>query len=565
MRGRLYTKSLIVLVLLVVGTAARAQQLAQPFGVFGKIDVESATNQCVKMHPTQDVHQCLQTIYRKVLHNEAISGLTIGLYWNTLSQTDTACGSIECNSFGGYDWSWLDDVFAVAGPQGRPVQLLLTAGFASPQWVLHQLIPCDTLFTTGSAPKDCASLKFSKYPGQPHTAGAVLPLPWPSSSNYTSFYLYQWTKFLGDLKNHVLQSKYAASLVAISLAGPTSASSEIIMPTTADHAQLAGKASGESVDDAWNKVIANAVGTVFAQDEQNTDQPFIDAWTQTFQAYTKTFGGLTLILIPDLGDKLPEYGVTSVTPAKHEALFDNICSDYESGGLYPLSCYAKTQILANFAAAQSESNPQAIQVGGMSASSTLKPGDIGLPAVKCFATSSCLQSLKLNPPLSFVGGAEFDYAATIDSSSKQQELGCPTAPEKDCLDLTPELIAFNVFADFFDSTQVEGEFMGIANNEIADAAGTSSPHYMQYNVGSLRIQYVDVSYKDVLYANENMCPSESNKYIRWMSMQDVLNMASYYLHTINNYGAQVPAVTCFKPPPPPPPPGCNGRSIGRCE
>ena len=546
MFGRLYTKSLIVFLLLVTATAARAQQPPQPFGVFAKVDVESAANQCVKTDPTQDVHQCLQTIYTKVLRNEAISGLTIGLYWNTLSKTVTLCGSIGCDSFGGYDWSWLDDVFAVAGPQGKgpqgkPVQLLLTAGFVSPQWVLQQLIPCDTLFTTGSAPADCGSLKFSKYPGQPHTPGAVLPLPWPSSSNYTSFYLHQWTKFLGDLKNHVLQSQYAASLVAISLAGPTSASSEIIMPTTADHAQLAGKASGESVDDAWNKVIANAVGTVFAQDEQNTDQPFIDAWTQTFQAYTKTFGGLTLILIPDLGDKLPEYDVTSVTPAKHKALFDNICSEE----LYPLSCYAKTQILANFAAAQSESNPQAIQVGGMSASSTLKPGDIGLPAVKCFATSFCLQSLKLNPPLSFVGGAEFDYAATIDSGSKQQELGCPTAPEKVlCLDLTPELIAFNVFADFFDRTHVERQFMETVNREIADAAGTSSLHYMQYNAGLQRIQYVDVSYNDVLYANENKCPSEWNKYINWMSMQDVLNMANYYLHIINKYSAQLPQATC---------------------
>ena len=429
------------------------------------------------------------------------------------------------------------------GPQGKPVQLILTAGFASPQWVLHHLTPCDTLFTNkGTAPADCGSLKFSKYPGQPHTAGAVLPLPWPSSSNYTSFYLSQWTKFLGDLKYHVLQSQYGASLVAIGLAGPTSASSEIIMPTTADHAQLAGKASGESVDDAWNKVIANAVGTVFAQDEQNTDQPFIDAWTQTFQAYTTTFGGLTLILTPDLGDKLPEYNVTSVTPAKHKVLFDNICSE----GLYPLSCYAKTQIIANFAAAQRESNPQAIQVGGMSASSTLKPGDIGLPAVKCFATSSCLQqSLKLNPPLSFVGGAEFDYAATIDSISKQQELGCPLAPEKvPCPHLTFELIAFNVFADFFDSTHVEDQFMETVNREIADAAGTSSPHYMQYRKGLRRIQYVDVSYDDVLYASENKCPSGWNTYIGWMSMQDVLNMASYYLQIINEYNAQLPQATC---------------------
>ena len=542
---RLCTKSLIVFVLLVAATAARAQQQPpQPFGVFAKIDVESASKQCLREHPQQDVHQCLQNIYTKVLRNEAVSGLTIGLYWNRLSKT-THCEPIKCYDFGGYDWSWLDDVFAVAGPQGRPVQLLFTAGFVSPEWVLKNLIPCDTLFSQGSAPKDCGSLEFSAYPGQPHTPGTILPLPWPSSSNYTSFYLSQWTKFLGDLKNHVLQSQYPASLVAISVVGPTSASSEIIMPTSADNAQLA-VAPSEDVDDAWNRVIAHGLGTVFTQNETNTDQPFIDAWTQMFHAYSKTFSGLTLILTPDLGDKLPEYRVPWITPdAPYTALFYNICTEFAAGGPYPLSCYAKTQILTNFAIASESSSQAAIQVGGMSASSTLKSGDIGLPAVKCFATFSCVRPL-LNfiPGLGFVGGAEFDYAATIDNSSKQQELGCPTAPEKACLDLTPELIAFNVFADFFDSTQGEGEFMGIANNEIADAAGTSSPHYGQYKAGFQSIQYVDVPYNDILYANENKCPSKWNKYIHWMSMQDVLKIANYYLHIINEYSAQLPQATC---------------------
>jgi hypothetical protein len=552
MFGRLYTKSLIVFMLLVAATAARAQQPPQPFGVFAKVDVESAAKECIKTQPTLDVHQCLQPIYAEVLRNGAISGLTIGLNWNTLSETEMVCELSECYYFGRYDWSWLDDALAVAGPQGRPVQLILTAGFASPQWVLHNLTPCDTLFTSkGTAPADCGSLKFSKYPGEPHTAGAVLPLPWPSSSSYTSYYLQQWSKFIGDLKNHVNMNRYAARLVAITVAGPTSASSEIIMPTSADGAQLT-VAPSEDVDAAWNCVIAHRAGGMCTQQyEQSTDQPFIDAWTQTFQAYTTAFGaetyrGPTLILTPDLGDKLPEYGVTSLTPTKHKALFDSICSKYASGGLYALSCYAKTQILANFAAVQSENNLQAIQVGGMSASSTLKPGDIGLPAVKCFATSSCLQqSLKLNPTLSFIGGAEFDHAATIHSISKQQELGCPVAPEKmSCLDLSFELISFNVFADFFDSTQVEGEFMEIANREIADAAGTSSLQYMQYGVGSQTIQYVDVSYSDVLYANENMCPAKWNRYIGWKSMQDVLNMADYYLKIINKYNAQLPQATC---------------------
>ena len=419
MFGRLCAKSLIVFVLLAAATAARAQQppqQPQPFGVFAKVDVESAiTQSCTDLN--LNVHECLQEIYKNVLHNKAISGLTIGLNWNRLSTTrlNTLPGG-KSYVFGGDDWSWLDDVFAVAGPQGVPVQLILTPGFASPLWVLDHLVPCDTLFTKGSAPPDCGSLKFSTYPGQSHTSGTILPLPWPSSSIYASWYLGQWTKFLGELNGHVQQSQYAASLVAIGVAGPTSASSEIIMPTSADGAKLAVDPGGD-VDGAWNRVILNALGTVFTKNETYTDQPFIDAWSQTVQAYQNTFNGPTLILIPDQGDKLPEYCfplycVNSVTPLQLDMkLFYTICSKFNPGN-YAVSCEAKARILANFAAAQSDMNRQAIEVGGMSASSPLAQGDIGVPAVKCFATSSCLELLDLKKTASFLGGAAFDYEAT---------------------------------------------------------------------------------------------------------------------------------------------------------
>jgi hypothetical protein len=548
--GRFCAKSLIVFVLLAAATAARAQQPPpQPFGVFAKVDVDSAANQSCT--DPAIVHQCLQNIYTNVLSNKAISGLTIGLDWNTLSKTEMIRfpSGLVSYVFGGYDWSWLDDAFTVAGPQGLPVQLILTPGFASPLWVLDYLVPCDTLFTTGSAPPDCGSLQFSTYPGQSHTSGTILPLPWPSSSTYASWYLDQWTKFLGDLNGHVQQSQYAASLVAISVAGPTSASSEIIMPTAADGATLAID-SGEDVDAAWNRVIRNAFGTVFTENETYTDQPFIDAWSQTVQAYQNAFNGPTLILVPDRGDKLPVYCfgqfcVNSVNPQERDKkLFYTICSEFNPGS-YAVSCEAKARILANFAAAQSDKNRQAIEVGGMSASSPLAQGDIGVPAVKCFATSSCLELLDLKETASFLGGAAFDYEATAKNDSLKQQLGCPTIPEKhSCKHLSPELIAFNVFAVFFDSTQGEDqEFINTVNSEILDAAGSNSPRYNTYKPDVLRIQYVDVSYQDVLYANEHECPSKRNHYISWKSMQDVLNKANYYLHTINSRVTS--SLSCF--------------------
>jgi hypothetical protein len=305
------------------------------------------------------------------------------------------------------------------------------------------------------------------------------------------------------------------------------------------------------VDDAWNKVIANALGTVFTQDEQNTDQPFVDAFTQTFQAYLTTFPGPALILSPDGGDELPEYNLTAVTPESDlAALFEYVCANFYSKGPYAVSCYAKVRILASFAAAHSESNLQAIQVGGMSASSPLMQGDIGVPAVKCFATPSCLQPLlqplQLNAPPSFLGGAEFDFAATTGSDPLQQQLGCPTyskTGQYPCGDLSPELIAFNVFAVFFDRTQGEdAKYIRIVKREIWDADHLS-PRYNQYTSGSLGIQYVDVSYNDVIYAGRK-CPPKWNKYIHWTSMQDVLNHANYNLRKING-------IHNFNPPPPP--------------
>jgi len=188
----------------------------------------------------------------------------------------------------------------------------------------------------------------------------------------------------------------------------------------------------------------------------------------------------------------------------------------------------------------------------MTASSPLMPGDIGLPAVKCFATPSCVNQLLvplgLSHAVSFLGGAEFDYASTKKKESLRQELGCPTYAEGfSCLHLTPELIAFNVFAVFFDGTQGEDNlFISAVNQEILDAAkGNPSKRYNTYSSGSMNIQYVDVAYEDVLYANDDKCPPSGwNKYIGWKSMQDLLNQTNYYLHKINNIQYNLPPPTC---------------------
>jgi hypothetical protein len=552
--------ALVAVALLVGASAPRAQQPQQPqqpFGVFAKVDVDYAVQKrCT--HP-QQVHSCLQGLYGDLLLNRAISGLTIGIHWNELSLSHlvrTPDGDGGWNwkwEPNGYDWSWLDDALEVAGPQGRPVQLNVTPGFDSPKWLFERLTPCDTLFTEGGAPFTCGSLQFSKFPESQHTDGNnVLPLPWPSN-DYFQGYLDYWWQFLSDLKSHVQHSRYPASLAAIAMAGPTSGSAEIIMPVTGN-AQLA-QAKHKDVDTAWNDVIVNAVGTLFSQDEENTDQPFIDAWFQTIQHHQATFPGVALIISPDGGGDLPRYGLKQAT--KHgddKKLFDTICANFDPKGPDAVSCEAKAEILAQFASAQTGDNLYAIQIGGIKASSPLVQGNIGVPAAQCLSTPDCYTGLNLNPTASFLGGGAFDYAATSTSAKQQQKLGCPVYPAV-CsqFNLSPELIAFNVYAVFFNNTVGEdNRFVTTLTAEIAMADPTSArgTEYIANAPLPLMIRYIDVPYRDILYAGLNHeCPQEWDPFIGWMSMQDLLNQAQYKLSLMTSNPLPTPVATCPNGPP----------------
>ena len=79
-------------------------------------------------------------LYQALLSNPAVSGLTLQVHWDTVNPTAQTSATP-------YFWNDVDDAFAQAAawdaqnPARAPktIQLIVTAGFQSPQWLLNQI------------------------------------------------------------------------------------------------------------------------------------------------------------------------------------------------------------------------------------------------------------------------------------------------------------------------------------------------------------------------------------------------------------------------------------------
>src|ERR1700733_8395873 len=201
-----YSLSLLLLVQVVVGQTPR-----RPRGIYAVVNVEDG----VKANPsmtTAQVDAYFNNLYQGLLSNPAISGLTLQVHWDTLNPN--APGSAAP-----YLWNYVDDAFAAAAawntqnPTQAPktIQLIVTPGFQSPQWILSQIPSCDGLFQTPVATPSsaCGTATFTGY--QEGGDGTVLPLPW------NPVYKGAWQAFLT-----ALAARYGSNpaLVSIAVAGP---------------------------------------------------------------------------------------------------------------------------------------------------------------------------------------------------------------------------------------------------------------------------------------------------------------------------------------------------------
>ncbi len=482
-----------------------------PLGVFAHISIEDALNRYHgSSSPTSaDYHAYLKGIYQNLLANPAIAGLTVGQHWDHIQVDDPICVWTNSCTAGpaGYDWSYLDDAFAAANAAHKTIQLIINPGVESPTWLMNKIPSCDGLFTSaGTAPADCGKVTFNNFPEQSHADSTDPPLPLP----WNPVYIFAWDDFLVHLS-----ARYSAnpSLTYIAMGGPMCGSTEIIFPTTQNKSI---QVSGMPADQAWQILIQHSFP--FRPGYQNSDQVFIDAWKQAIDAYELIFSGITIVISPDSGSDLPEqpYPV-SVHPDNFLYAVDCATSNL------PMSCEAKTEILSYFVRAQGR-NKKASQVGGMTAGSNLATGNIGVPGLKV------LTSLVPAPRSPFLGGAEFDLHVSFAAELQQQ--GCPDYSAKNpnpqgCIYLTPEQGAYNTFKVFFDGTPVAASFGGTP--------------------GSAPMQYVEVSYEDVQYAQDpkNKC----QRFLNGMnpgqpSLQDLYNLASHELYQMAGLATTLPPTTC---------------------
>jgi hypothetical protein len=594
-----------------------SQSTRKPFGVYAHVDFESMLPEMVGRFPSIQIsqtttqscavvtaaspsdlaslHFALQDFYTILLSDEALSGITMGMHWCRVqvqepNKANSACptGSREqpCNPDGN-DWSYVDDLFTAVhkynatNKAAKTIQLIVTPGVYSPSWLTDGSIlkSCDGLFTphSSSSLSDCGMVTFNPYPEQrnaldPPGALLILPTPLPWNSQYLAY----WGGFVEDVA-----ARYGTdqALVAVVIAGPSCATTEMIIPTSANSSP---QQSGLDVDYVWKKLIANS----FPNNKTYAMYPaqaFVDYWELTIRGFEQIFANanLTFILTPDDYKSMPELPLQPLTnELKQEFVnfYNDDCYDAQfQNPPLPLSCQTKATIAFYFL---TYAIPRPIggniargtSVGGMTASSYSATGKIDVPGVKLLAArwSPFTPSGTPVPGGPLLGGAEFDFGLTrfdLSDNSYNPKTSPPVYPvgdhfqEEACIksqsqpcsndssnNTSVEQGAFQVFANFFNGTEAAYLFNAAAYTQIDGA--TMPPTQFQ-----APIQYVDVAWEDVMYAvyTAGNCAlagtTPSTQFVGPTLMQDVLNQAKYGLEIIAHaHNAQQPQLTCASSP-----------------
>jgi hypothetical protein len=262
----------------------------RPRGIYAVVNVE----QNIKAKPPVDFNG----LYQDLLSNPAIAGLTLQVHWDTLNPTAANV----------YDWSYVDDAFNQAAawntqnPAKAPknIQLIVTPGFQTPQWMLSQIPSCDGLFQTPVVTPSSSCGKVTFTGNTEGGDGTELPLPW------NPVYKSAWKTFLTALAAQYGKNPLFAS---IAVAGPTAASAEMIVPNdgNSDNPQTALGAP-ISPNQMWIQLLAfdYAGQTAYLK----TDQAFVDEWNNAIDMYGQIFSGITLVATT--GDGLPNFAGAAV-------------------------------------------------------------------------------------------------------------------------------------------------------------------------------------------------------------------------------------------------------------
>ena len=324
-------KHILVASFLALAPGLVAQTPRVPRGIYAIVNTEDLINQMPQTPPitTAQLDAYFNSLYEALLSNPAVSGLTLQVHWDRLNPNPPT-------SANAYAWNLVDDAFnqvAAWNAQNpalapKTIQIIATPGFNSPAWMLAQIPSCDGLFQSPvqTPPSNCGTVIFKGYTEA--NDGNVFPLPWNPS------YKSAWRTFLT-----AFAARYASNpaFVSISVAGPTAASAEIILPSDDDSSNPQTQFSGGPIspNDMWLQLLAFHYPGMAAY--QGTDQAFIDEWDAAIDMYGEVFNGVTLVVTLD--DKMPTFNTNKQTiPAG----FSGDCSTPN------MTCATVTTILSYF-------------------------------------------------------------------------------------------------------------------------------------------------------------------------------------------------------------------------
>lgn len=472
------------------GMAPPQPRARVPVGIYAVVPVEKVVANQQTENPsitTAELDTYLDGFYTDLLNNPAVSGLALQIHWDTLNPN----APTDPNP---YFWNYVDDAFTsvsqwnlnnpTATLNPKTIQLIVTPGFNSPQWVRDALTSCDPLFYGSPVPSgfSCSEVTFTNF--QEGGDSTVLPLPWDPT------YQAAWKTFL-----QALAARYddKTAFVSIAVAGPTAASAEMILPNGTTENQL------QFVSDGGTAIAPNTMWKALLQLQYpdnttywGTDQAFIDAWNAAIDMYGEVFSGVTLVATT--GNGLPKFGATAGPfPAPTTPI------DFTPDCLYSenMDCQAETTVLEHFVdPSVGGFNAKATQTSGLEA--TRPPGDLGEVGVRYLSqlTAGSTETSQI------LGGAQFNAPLSVDNGA-ETEGGSPVVAQA----------LFNMLQDFFTGTSVAGAYCE------------------PFAVAPAPLNYLQIYHQDIQYASNHGVATSVNEVCStvMVSAQDELNTASQQL------------------------------------
>jgi hypothetical protein len=348
----------------------------QPFGIYARF----VPNDCISGPGQGSISdECISNSIADLLSNKAISGVAAFVQWDQISQTIGGTNS----PVGTTVWNVLDDIFgevALWNEQNsndppRTIQLGLIPGFDTPQWVLNNMSNCDPMFLTNgvvdttAVPTNCGCATFLSGEGPKVVyANKLLPLPW------NPFYTNAYATFV-----QAVAQRYGTNplLVSVALAGPTSDSTEMILPNEKNNPTNYWK---------WNPLFS----LTFPSNYQNSDQAFIEAWERAIDMYGHAFSNVTLAVTT--GSGFPNFTNSDGMPYTNYTIPPGF--KWPPGPVNPkdladiMDTAAESMILAYFVDPRhGGNNAKAVQENGMKAmeitrTNILGDGDLNSYAMK---------------------------------------------------------------------------------------------------------------------------------------------------------------------------------------